>query len=140
MAVYFVGDIQGCYSELDALLSQVAFSCQHDQLYVAGDLVARGPNSLETLRFISSLGSSAKVVLGNHDRLFRNFLDDPDWQDPGLRADLDWLDSRLGGDTTLESYGVANVAGAIVTTRMPCEANSRAAGRVKAATPPFEAA
>jgi len=67
MAVYFVGDIQGCYSELDALLSQVAFSCQHDQLYVAGDLVARGPNSLETLRFISSLGSSAKVVLGNHD-------------------------------------------------------------------------
>ncbi|UUO24433.1 symmetrical bis(5'-nucleosyl)-tetraphosphatase [Colwellia sp. M166] len=67
MAIYFVGDIQGCYSELKALLTQVAFSRQNDQLYVAGDLVARGPNSLETLRFIKSLGKSAKVVLGNHD-------------------------------------------------------------------------
>ena len=67
MAVYFVGDIQGCYSELDALLTQVGFSNTSDQLYVAGDLVARGPNSLETLRFIKSLKQSAKVVLGNHD-------------------------------------------------------------------------
>jgi bis(5'-nucleosyl)-tetraphosphatase (symmetrical) len=67
MAVYFVGDIQGCYSELKALLAQVGFSNVSDQLYVAGDLVARGPNSLETLRFIKSLGRSAKVVLGNHD-------------------------------------------------------------------------
>lgn len=67
MAVYFVGDIQGCYNELDALLSKVAFSTTHDQLYVAGDLVARGPDSLATLRLIKSLKSSAKVVLGNHD-------------------------------------------------------------------------
>lgn len=67
MAVYFVGDIQGCYSELKALLRQVDFSAANDQLYVAGDLVARGPNSLDTLRFIKSLGDSAKVVLGNHD-------------------------------------------------------------------------
>jgi len=67
MAVYFVGDIQGCYSELDALLTKVGFSNNSDQLYVAGDLVARGPNSLETLRLIKSLGNSAKVVLGNHD-------------------------------------------------------------------------
>jgi bis(5'-nucleosyl)-tetraphosphatase (symmetrical) len=67
MAIYFVGDIQGCYSELDALLTQVGFSNNSDHLYVAGDLVARGPNSLETLRFIQSLGKQAKVVLGNHD-------------------------------------------------------------------------
>jgi len=67
MAVYFVGDIQGCYSELDALLTQVGFSSNNDQLYIAGDLVARGPNSLETLRFVKSLNSNAKVVLGNHD-------------------------------------------------------------------------
>jgi bis(5'-nucleosyl)-tetraphosphatase (symmetrical) len=67
MAIYFVGDIQGCYSELDALLTQVGFSNNSDQLYIAGDLVARGPNSLETLRFIKSLGKQAKVVLGNHD-------------------------------------------------------------------------
>lgn len=67
MAIYLVGDIQGCYSELTALLNQVSFDSKVDQLYVAGDIVARGPDSLATLRFIKSLNSSAKVVLGNHD-------------------------------------------------------------------------
>jgi len=67
VAVYFIGDIQGCYDELAALLVQVNFDKADDQLWVAGDLVARGPKSLETLRFVKSLGSSAKVVLGNHD-------------------------------------------------------------------------
>lgn len=67
MAIYLVGDIQGCYQELQALLSQVNFDKKNDQLYVAGDLVARGPDSLATLRFIKSLNDSAKVVLGNHD-------------------------------------------------------------------------
>lgn len=67
MAIYLVGDIQGCYSELNALLTQVAFDNKTDQLYLAGDLVARGPDSLATLRFVKSLGQSAKIVLGNHD-------------------------------------------------------------------------
>jgi len=67
MAIYLVGDIQGCYSELRALLRQVAFNDKNDQLYLAGDLVARGPDSLATLRFVKSLGQSAKIVLGNHD-------------------------------------------------------------------------
>lgn len=67
MAIYLVGDIQGCFNELSALLSRVNFDTKKDTLYLAGDLVARGPNSLETLRFVKSLGSSAKVVLGNHD-------------------------------------------------------------------------
>jgi bis(5'-nucleosyl)-tetraphosphatase (symmetrical) len=67
MAIYFVGDIQGCYSELCVLLEQVEFSPESDQLWLVGDLVARGPDSLKTLRFIKSLGDSAKVVLGNHD-------------------------------------------------------------------------
>jgi len=67
MAIYLVGDIQGCYQELQALLAQVAFDKNNDQLYVAGDLVARGPDSLATLRFIKALNHSAKVVLGNHD-------------------------------------------------------------------------
>jgi len=67
MAIYLVGDIQGCYTELVALLKQVAFNQEVDQLYVAGDLVARGPDSLATLRLIKSFGQSAKVVLGNHD-------------------------------------------------------------------------
>ncbi|MFQ3208644.1 MAG: bis(5'-nucleosyl)-tetraphosphatase (symmetrical) [Colwellia sp.] len=67
MAIYLVGDIQGCFNELSSLLSKVNFDSKDDTLYLAGDLVARGPDSLDTLRFIKSLGKSAKVVLGNHD-------------------------------------------------------------------------
>ncbi len=67
MAIYLVGDIQGCFNELTSLLSQVNFDQKKDKLYLAGDLVARGPDSLKTLRFVKSLGKSAKVVLGNHD-------------------------------------------------------------------------
>jgi len=67
MALYFVGDIQGCLTELKALLVQVNFSPKIDELWLVGDLVARGPHSLETLRFIKSLDESAKTVLGNHD-------------------------------------------------------------------------
>ncbi|MCL9780556.1 symmetrical bis(5'-nucleosyl)-tetraphosphatase [Vibrio sp. S4M6] len=67
MSTYIVGDIQGCLDELLLLLKQVSFDKKHDQLLVAGDLVARGPKSLETLRFIKDLGKAAKVVLGNHD-------------------------------------------------------------------------
>jgi bis(5'-nucleosyl)-tetraphosphatase (symmetrical) len=67
MAIYFVGDVQGCYHELRALLAQVAFTPENDQLWLAGDLVSRGPDSLKTLRYIKGLGGSAKVVLGNHD-------------------------------------------------------------------------
>ncbi len=67
MANYIVGDPQGCYQELQLLLKQAQFNPQHDTLWLAGDLVARGDDSLSTLRFIKSLGDSAKVVLGNHD-------------------------------------------------------------------------
>ncbi len=67
MALYLVGDVQGCFNELTALLRQVKFNSDVDQLYLAGDLVARGPDSLATLRFVKSLGKSAKIVLGNHD-------------------------------------------------------------------------
>jgi len=67
MANYLVGDLQGCYRELVALMAQASFDRQIDVLYVAGDLVARGPDSLATLRFIKSLGNNAKIVLGNHD-------------------------------------------------------------------------
>lgn len=66
MATYAIGDIQGCFNELMQLLDQVQFS-DADQLWIAGDLVNRGPDSLATLRFLKSLGPRARIVLGNHD-------------------------------------------------------------------------
>lgn len=67
MANYIVGDIQGCFDELSLLLEQVSFNPKQDTLWLAGDLVARGPKSIETLDYIMSLGCAAKTVLGNHD-------------------------------------------------------------------------
>jgi bis(5'-nucleosyl)-tetraphosphatase (symmetrical) len=70
MANYVVGDIQGCYKPLRKLLKKIKFSSATDTLWCAGDLVNRGPKSLETLRFISDLGDRARIVLGNHDLHF----------------------------------------------------------------------
>lgn len=67
MATYAIGDVQGCYDELKSLLTQINFNSDRDQLLFCGDLVNRGPKSLETLRFVRSLGPNAITVLGNHD-------------------------------------------------------------------------
>lgn len=70
MANYIVGDIQGCYSGLRQLLDKANFNPRKDKLWAAGDLIARGNESLETLLFLKSLGSSFETVLGNHDLHF----------------------------------------------------------------------
>ncbi|CZF84059.1 Bis(5'-nucleosyl)-tetraphosphatase, symmetrical [Grimontia celer] len=67
MATYLVGDIQGCFDDLNALLKEASFDPSSDHLYIAGDLVARGPDSLAVLRFVKSLGEHGHTVLGNHD-------------------------------------------------------------------------
>lgn len=67
MATYLIGDVHGCYRELRHLLDKVDFDSSQDTLWLTGDLVARGPDSLDVLRFIKRLGSSVRLVLGNHD-------------------------------------------------------------------------
>ncbi|NHH99527.1 symmetrical bis(5'-nucleosyl)-tetraphosphatase [Oceanimonas sp. MB9] len=67
MATYIVGDLQGCLSELNRLLAEVGFTPSRDELWLTGDLVARGPDSLGCLRRILALGAAATTVLGNHD-------------------------------------------------------------------------
>ena len=64
---YLVGDVQGCASALDRLLATIGFSASRDHLYVLGDLVNRGPDSLAALRRLRSFGASATCLLGNHD-------------------------------------------------------------------------
>ena len=105
MATYAIGDVQGCYDELQVLLGCIGFNRAHDRLWFVGDLVNRGPKSLEVLRFVKELGELAVVVLGNHDlhlitqfEGFEKKRKDDTFDDvlgaPDAKALIDWLRAR----------------------------------------------
>jgi bis(5'-nucleosyl)-tetraphosphatase (symmetrical) len=104
MATYAIGDVQGCFDELQALLAQLKLGAA-DRLWFVGDLVNRGPKSLDMLRFVRGLGERAVAVLGNHDlhlvsqhEGFERASKDDTFGDllaaPDRRELVDWLRAR----------------------------------------------
>ena len=105
MSTYAIGDLQGCAQSFDALLGRIAFDARNDRLWLVGDLVNRGPDSLGALRRVMALGDAATVVLGNHDlhllavsagvrRRSRNDTLDEVFDAPDAKQLLDWLRHR----------------------------------------------
>ncbi|UTV85974.1 symmetrical bis(5'-nucleosyl)-tetraphosphatase [Cobetia amphilecti] len=122
MTQWAIGDLQGCHQEFELLLQRLDFTPGRDVLWLAGDLVNRGPGSLECLRLVKSLGDDARVVLGNHDlhllavaegfsRHKRSDTLTPILEAPDREELLDWLrrqplmvDALVGNRRTVMSH------------------------------------
>jgi bis(5'-nucleosyl)-tetraphosphatase (symmetrical) len=100
MAVWAIGDIQGCYNSFRALLDKINFDVTQDKLWIAGDLVNRGEGSLETLEYLYSIKENVEIVLGNHDITLiaayygvkkSNPTLDPILESPEAKKLIDWL-------------------------------------------------
>jgi bis(5'-nucleosyl)-tetraphosphatase (symmetrical) len=138
MARWAIGDVQGCAAELTDLIARIRFRSDRDQLWFVGDLVNRGPASLQVLRFVRSLGESARCVLGNHDlhllavaiagaRLRKNDTLDDVLAAPDRDALLEWLLQRplvhheAGSDELLLHAGVVPQWNAAQTIQLAAE-------------------
>ncbi|MGL4312177.1 MAG: metallophosphoesterase [Paracoccaceae bacterium] len=118
MRAYAIGDIHGHIDLLELAHERIArdrgrTGDETAPVVHIGDLVDRGPDSAGVIDWLIEgidIGLPWVVIKGNHDRLFQKFLEDPQWQDDGLRAELSWLHPKLGGGATLASYGVENAA------------------------------
>lgn len=123
MSVYAIGDLQGCHAEFVALLERIAFDPGRDRLWLAGDLVNRGPDSLACLREVHALGDAAVTVLGNHDlhllavargggRFTRKDTMDDILAAPDCEALLNWLQAQplLVHETVDTRWGHAALA------------------------------
>lgn len=108
--IYAIGDIHGQKAELDRVLSLIEADGGTDaKIVFLGDYADRGPDSrsvLDTLVAGQDGGRNWTFLKGNHDRMFEWFMHRPILHDPYMMVELYWLHPRLGGDTTLASYGV----------------------------------
>ncbi len=117
--IYAVGDVHGHHDKLVEIHARIAADRQETADEVApvihvGDLVDRGPDSKGVVEFICNgvdRGEPWRVLLGNHDRLFRQFLGNASLRDSILRQGLNWLSDNMGGRLTLRSYGVDTAPG-----------------------------
>ena len=119
MTLYAIGDIHGQLAWLrwahDAIRRDgEAHGTVGAPIVHLGDYTDRGPDSRGVIDYLiegRAAGAPWLCVLGNHDRMFLKFLEDPEWHDPRLWTDLDWLHPRLGGTETLASYGITRSKG-----------------------------
>ena len=109
-SIYAIGDIHGQQSQLDRALALIEADGGSDaNIVFLGDYTDRGPDSrsvLDTLVAGQEAGRNWTFLKGNHDRMFEWFMQRPILHDPYMMVELYWLHPRLGGDTTLASYGV----------------------------------
>ena len=108
--IYAIGDIHGHLDKLEEVIDHILADGGHDaEVVFLGDLVDRGPDSKGVIDFVlngQKQGRNWAVLTGNHDRMFRYFLEPSPRVDMRLRPDLYWLHARLGGRETLASYGL----------------------------------
>ncbi|MCC5972893.1 MAG: serine/threonine protein phosphatase [Rubellimicrobium sp.] len=134
--VYAIGDIHGHLDKLARAHALIAADRHRTgdadaPVVHLGDLVDRGPESAEVIDYLVTgpvRPGTWITIRGNHDHLFRLFLADPAARDPVLRPDLTWLDPRIGGVATLESYGIHEPA-----SRKTADLQAEALARIPAA-------